>query len=87
MKNYSIVIFSLMFLFNVSKSQTAHFVSLGADLGVPNKNFGNANIGLGGSFEYLAKISKVFGIQTHIGYSHFTNKIHAPVGVFIPPTE
>jgi hypothetical protein len=71
------IILSLVLLKNLFICcQITHSLSIGPDLSIPAKNFGSeSTLGIGGSLEYQAKFKGHIGLQLHVGYSHFSNKV------------
>lgn len=57
-----------------SSGQFTHLIGLGPELGLPGKNFGESNLGVGGSLQYQLKLNAPVGIQVHVGYVNFVSK-------------
>jgi len=65
-------------------SQVTHSISLGPDVGL-GSNFGKSSkASLGGSIEYVAKLSDIFGIRLSAGYNKFKGKVYDDYVSFLP---
>jgi hypothetical protein len=75
---------AIFMTFNIGVyAQVTQSLTLGPDLGVPTKNFGKANLGFGGSFQYRLKFAGPVAIQLPEGYVHFTSLTSAPLSCFL----
>jgi len=69
---------------NYLQGQVSHSLSIGPDIGL-GSNFGKSSkASLGGSIEYVAKLSDIFGIRLSAGYNKFKGKVYDDYVSFLP---
>jgi len=74
MKNYFGIAF-LLLICDPCYCQPTQSVTFGIDYSITSANFGATKSGIGGSADYQIKFNAPVGLQFHIGYSHFKNKV------------
>ena len=78
------VVICVLFVINYLQGQVSHSLSIGPDLGL-GANFGKSSkASIGGSIEYVAKFSDIFGIRLSSGYNKFKGKVYDDFVSFLP---